>query len=533
MVARFFYLWVEIYALYCAKLGGGMKFFFKSLLCIAYLLMGSIVYSAEYSAFPGVTPGVNLSAGLPVGSEPSGIVWHERLQCYLIVSDGGVLIQLGSSGQFVRSWSVGSDLEGICVADVDSSFVYLGVEDPDSVLEFNMDTGRVTRVFNLTANINSPSNSGLEALTYVPSLTSLEGGYFYVGEQFDGKIYVFELPIQSSTTDTTVVLKKIFTPSAGRTDLSGLHYNLDNNVLYAVYDSADRITAMQADGTFIAEWNMPGDNQEGVVINGFSIVIAEDDGQVYRYDSFLKPSAVINFSSGDENTIEETISQLQEANQSLLFENDSLEQQLNTANIQIDNLNETIIQLQSENSSLEAQLSQCLQEKEILQSQNTDLSAENQNLSGRILALETEVLSLQDNNSALQNSLDLCNQENLDLQEQNAAIQAHSDSLAVELMNVSNALTSAQGSLAVAQADLNAAQSTITALNATIAGLSGEITDLNLKINACEKEISTLRRRNSTLQQENLTLRKRVAYLEGIIKSLWPSRIASSILSKK
>jgi len=42
-------------------------------------------------------------------------------------------------------------------------------------------------------------------------------------------------------------------PVPGRADISGLEWDRDNNVLYAIWDGADMVRKMTADGTFIAE----------------------------------------------------------------------------------------------------------------------------------------------------------------------------------------------------------------------------------------------------------------------------------------
>lgn len=233
--------------------------------------------------FPGDWTGVSIAADLPADIEPSGIVWHPRLECLLVVDDSGWLVAVDRDGDNIRYWWVGGDLEAICITDPASDFVYLGCEYPNSILEFNLATGAVTRAFDLTPYLVNPPNYGLEAMTFVPLWGHSEGGLFYVGHQLDGRLYVFHLPILTSTDDTDVIQVASFPLAEGRWDLSGMCYDPHANVIYAVWDSADIIAAVTLNGTIIHEWTVPGGEQEGIAVIGCRIFIADDLGDVRRH----------------------------------------------------------------------------------------------------------------------------------------------------------------------------------------------------------------------------------------------------------
>jgi len=241
--------------------------------------------------FPPVAlPGVSVGGNLPAGYETSGVVWHSRVQKLFLVGDGGTVSSMNANGTGVTNWSVGGDLEGITVARPQSDFVYLGVEHPDSIREFNIATGQVTRTFSLTAWMTGPDNSGLEALTFVPDSGNPEGGLFYAGLQTDGRIFVFQLPILSSTTSTAVTHVQTISALNSVTDISDMYYEAAQGALYAIYDSANLLRAMNPDGTLIKEWNLPGSNQEGLALNGTDLYIGEDygsGGDVLRYSNFV------------------------------------------------------------------------------------------------------------------------------------------------------------------------------------------------------------------------------------------------------
>lgn len=259
------------------------------LVCVSILVLLSSVGFAADPFPPGALPGTQIGGGLPSGYECSGALWHTRLDKLFTVHDGGTVSSMNTDGTGVYNWSLPGDLEGICAANPSSDFIYVGVENPDSIKEFNVTTSSVTRTFDLTPWMTGPSNSGLEALTFVPDAGDPEGGLFYAGLQSDGKIYSFRLPLVSNPSSTTVTHVSTITPVAGRTDISGLHYDVDRQVLYAVFDSANRLRAMEADGTFLVEWELPGSNQEGVTLAGNHLYIAEDygsSGEIVDYSPF-------------------------------------------------------------------------------------------------------------------------------------------------------------------------------------------------------------------------------------------------------
>jgi len=181
---------------------------------------------------------------------------------------------------------VTGDLEGICVADPASDFLYVGTEQPNQIKEFRISTGFVTRTFDLNPWMSGASGQGLEALTFVPDPGNAEGGTFYAGLQNDGSIYRFSLPILTSATSTTVSLLGSFNPVSGRSDLSGLDYDRASGALYAIYDGPNLMRAMTTAGSFLKEWTLPGSNQEGIAVRGSSLFIAEDSGDIMLYAPF-------------------------------------------------------------------------------------------------------------------------------------------------------------------------------------------------------------------------------------------------------
>lgn len=270
------------------------------ILILSLLLSVSVSVQSAAPFPPEALPGVPVGGSLPSYYEASGIVWHSGMQLFYLVSDNGIVSSMTESGTNLRHWTVSGDLEAVTVAFSQSDFIYLGCEHPDSILEFNIVTGEVTRVFELTYWMRGPNDSGLEALTFVPDATDPEGGLFYAGLQATGEIFVFRLPILTSSTRTNVTHIRTIGAVNGVSDISGLHYTPSQDVLYAVYDGASLLRAMRPDGGVIGEWELPGTDQEGVTLKGGELYICEDyggsgGGNVFRYAPFfVLPQADLN-----------------------------------------------------------------------------------------------------------------------------------------------------------------------------------------------------------------------------------------------
>jgi len=226
---------------------------------------------------PFTSTAFDIGSDLSSAYEPSGAVWHDVRETLFVVSDEGILSEMEADGTLLHNWTTGGDLEGVTVVPNKPGFIYLGFEDPDSIAEFNLTTGLVTRTFNLTTWMTGAANQGLEAVTFVEDAASANGGVFWAGHQGEGKIYVFALPIVSSSTSTTVTFQTSFTPVSGRGDIADLNYDAEHDAVLVLYDAANKLRILDADGNYLYEWTVPGTDQEGIAVMGdCSVVIAED-----------------------------------------------------------------------------------------------------------------------------------------------------------------------------------------------------------------------------------------------------------------
>jgi len=251
----------------------------------ALFLAGTGAASAQLAAWPA-GPGTEIGhagqpGALPAGYEPSGVAWHPGRNTLLVVSDGGLIAELPPNGGPTTVWSLPGDLEGITIKDPASPLVYVGNENPDSIVEFNLATGLATgKSWNLTPWMTGPTNEGLEALAYV-------NGEFWAGLQLNGTIYRFSLGAGGAVT-----LLGSFASHLGRTDLAGLDWDPCTGVVYALHDAANVIVEYDSSGAFLREYALAGSDQEGVALMVGSptattpIFIAQDTGAVFRYESY-------------------------------------------------------------------------------------------------------------------------------------------------------------------------------------------------------------------------------------------------------
>jgi len=238
----------------------------------------------ELAAWPGGDGTEIGGSGRPEGLdrkfEPSGAVWHPRLQQLLIVDDEGHLARLDGEGSVLDVVWIGGDLEAITLADPDSTLVYLGIEHPDSIAEFDLQTGKLTGLrWDLTAFMQGRRKCGLEGLTFVD-------GLFYAGHQCEANIYVFELLAGGQVKHVDTL------EPDDESGLSGLHWDSKTKTLYSIYSSLGLMVERNASGESLRRYALQGADPEGVATvprcpgDSATLFIADDSGGVWRYDDY-------------------------------------------------------------------------------------------------------------------------------------------------------------------------------------------------------------------------------------------------------
>lgn len=243
---------------------------------IALLILPQISFAAGWPADSGVDISGPLLTGTPT-YEPSGLIWHNDRNS-LITVWAGLITEIDQSGNILhecyssdpaKDWNCGTyyDFEGVTINNSTPNYIYLGIENPDSIKEFDLSSGTYTgKTWDLTSWMTGADNSGLEGIAFIPNgyhpyANSSSGGLFYASLQATGEIFVFDVNLATSGNVTKV---DQFTPVSGRIDASDLFFNDETELLYIMYDSADYMTEMRPDKTIINDYNsMPGSNEEG------------------------------------------------------------------------------------------------------------------------------------------------------------------------------------------------------------------------------------------------------------------------------
>jgi uncharacterized protein YjiK len=262
---------------------------------IVALSAGTLVASSLPVARPQLESPHDVGGGLPANFEPSGVAWQPRLKKLLLVGDEGLIASMDPDGGSVRTWSLPGDLEGIAVADLGSDRIYVAVEQPVSIVEFDIAQGRVLRRFPLPhlEAVVRKHNKGLEALAFVPDSSDPEGGFFWAGMQADGSVHELSLPLRSDKTLTTVREIRTFTPVPGATDISALDWDPTTKTIWALYDNANQIVVLDRSGAVQASWTLPGDGQEGIALTPERMFIADDaSNRVVRYERFKQSGEI-------------------------------------------------------------------------------------------------------------------------------------------------------------------------------------------------------------------------------------------------
>ncbi len=266
-----------------------MKKYLLHLVALGALLVTSILPAAAANSWPASETGTNISVvslpPLTPAFEPSGIEWHSGREQFVIVGDEGQVVTMNLDGSSANAWDLGSgfDLEGVAVADAQSSKVYLLDENTSSAWEFDLATGLLTgKSWSFADKLSEIDGSGAEALAYA-------NGSFYVGWQYDGDVYVYSADLTASGSQR---FTQEIHMTSGYTDIAGLTYNSDTGRLYALYDGLNLLEERSLEGTLLASYNVPGSNQEGIAFvndcasSTATVTIAEDSGAVIRYSGY-------------------------------------------------------------------------------------------------------------------------------------------------------------------------------------------------------------------------------------------------------
>jgi hypothetical protein len=236
----------------------------------------------------------SIGGGLNNGYEPSGVVWHTVLEQVVLVGDDGDVTIMDEDGSNLNTVSPGGDLEGVTVVDPDTDYIYVLDESSSKIREYSLTNKAYTGLSWYLSELDGNANLGPEALTWIPAGVIGSDGLFAVGLQANGAVYFYDVDFSTSGTATLVgsKMKPTKDGTAVGYDISGLHYDEESGILFAVFDAYDLLVSMYYDGSSWVEITymaVPGKNQEGIA--GYydddytgTVFIAQDSGEFLRYD---------------------------------------------------------------------------------------------------------------------------------------------------------------------------------------------------------------------------------------------------------
>lgn len=246
--------------------------------------------------------------------ESSGMVYDPHTNKLFLVDDEGDLVSsYFSQPADLERVSLGEDLEAVTTTN--DGYIYVGVEGKKSscfigiclsnkkpkIIELHASnmatTGRSWKLRDLPIN-----SGGMEGLTWVPNGSHpygspYSGGVFYASTQKNGKIYVFHVD-RSNTNVEPVLLSSGYMPLQGQTDISDLYFDVSQQILYVLYDNANRLVELDISTsvpTVISNLRLPSlpFDQEGITLmpscnaTGTTTIYLASDKPNQGYYSFL------------------------------------------------------------------------------------------------------------------------------------------------------------------------------------------------------------------------------------------------------
>ena len=228
-------------------------------------------------------------------AEPSGITYHPDRRSLFIADDSGSIHEVNLHGTFIQAKGVNElDIEGI-TTDPRTGLLYAAVEDDEVIIELEPETLTIQRKFRIVRDFKGElllkkGGMGIEAIAFVPNASHPEGGTFWVGNQSfslkakDEPSVVCEVVVPLRTQTAAVSEASIVNAyKMNFIDISGLAYDPQDDVLVLISDTTNLLVEMNRDGTILSKYLLPGDEQEGVTLDGLGYMyIAQESGTIIK-----------------------------------------------------------------------------------------------------------------------------------------------------------------------------------------------------------------------------------------------------------
>eukprot|EP00931_Biecheleriopsis_adriatica_P122377 TRINITY_DN97365_c0_g1_i1.p1 TRINITY_DN97365_c0_g1~~TRINITY_DN97365_c0_g1_i1.p1 ORF type:complete len:333 (-),score=79.18 TRINITY_DN97365_c0_g1_i1:7-1005(-) len=184
------------------------------------------------------------------------------------------------------------DIKGVTMSNTGSTYLYLGIGSTSKIMEYEWHTShKVFRSFDLV-NFPSAEGIGLSCLAFVPSESSPHQGFFYVGTQISGSVYIYQVPLLNNEGfEATAESVKIWSPLQGNQGISGLDFC--SGYIFVCFDDGTSAHVLIFQ---VLESGFPGD-----LIEQYEVDVVNAVGMTVRQvnsDSFE-----VLFTSGSKNAV--------------------------------------------------------------------------------------------------------------------------------------------------------------------------------------------------------------------------------------
>ena len=228
-------------------------------------------------------------------AEPSGITYHPVRRSLFVADDSGSVHEINLHGVFIQAKGLNElDIEGITM-NPRTGLLYAAVEDDETIIELEPQTLTIQRKFRIIRDFKGElllkkGGMGIEAIAFVPNAEHPEGGTFWVGNQS------FSLKAKAEPSVVCEVVAPLRTATAAVSeaaiinaykmnfiDISGLTYDPQDDVLVLISDTTNLLVEMDREGTILSKYLLPGDDQEGVTLDGLGYMyIAQENGAIIK-----------------------------------------------------------------------------------------------------------------------------------------------------------------------------------------------------------------------------------------------------------
>jgi uncharacterized protein YjiK len=214
--------------------------------------------------------------------EPSGVAFHPGLGHLFVVGDEGTLAELDADGKRIDVRSVHGDLEDLTVHTPSGNLILLAEQQSELILydpvahqekkRWKMDTAAVL------GEEPQEKNEGFEGISFRPDRGRRGGGLYYLAHQRTPAMVValvFDPASPPGRLGAEAVVARW--PLEPHEDLTAVAYVPSLDRVLVLTDKSDRILILTSSGSIESEVAVPGEQQEGLTIDGRGDVWLADD----------------------------------------------------------------------------------------------------------------------------------------------------------------------------------------------------------------------------------------------------------------